>query len=449
MTLGFGGIATRVLRLGLGLLALALANGEATAVDFRVHAQTTAQAYQQRTAARDILNRRRIQQALGLDVSDILGDGQNRLFVASQLRWDSDFGVGEADERAIAGLQNHRLQILHAYVVAREWLPYTEIGAGRRWRIDPEGLLLYDGVDVTVRTPYYFGVEAIAGIEAKNALGPVTDTAFELDGTEGDERTTVVWGFAGFLTGLRNSTLRLAYRRFDSAGSVDREVVALSGSQRLFERLRLAGDFVFDFCNARTEFGTAGVGVSPHRDLDIQLDWRYQHPSFRADSIFNVFDVRPQHDVSLDVAGQLLPTLWLHGALLVQVGDDDGPRNFAGGREGLGFRAGVRWDFSPRGAVQAEFARESGSGGDRTLLDVSSDYDVPGDWLGVEGRFTFIDFSDPLQERQHGQSYGFEAGLRLRVRDVAVFHGLVEQNFNRFLEASTRVMLVADLGAGF
>ena len=421
--------------------ALVLSTGAAEAARFHVRARTVGQGYQQLTSDRGLLNRRRITQSLGLSVHDLLGDDTDRLFLVTELRLDSDFALATAEVERTPGLRNHELAMLLGYVEGRELIPWTDFRVGRQLLADPASdLTLMDGLHLAVRTPWYVGLEAVVGLESKE--GAITGTELELDGIEEHRGHTVIAGGALVLHGVRDVSARVDYQHWLTDGDTDREVVAASAWWRPLPWLAVGGDVRWDFVVSAIDSASAELRVRPWEPLELRVDYEHYRPAFRADSIWNVFAVDPFDDIGGSVRfrwGRRSHLYFGAGARLY------GTSGLEGGDTDILVRGGGVLGLGERTVLRFDLMREGRSGGTFFLADVGVQHTFGEARGGVEGRFTVVRQDDPTRDTPPVNAFGVQLGGWFRVRDVATFHLLVEDNESHRQPHAVRVLAIAEL----
>jgi hypothetical protein len=429
------------------LLLLLLDAVPAAAARFHLRSQTVGQGYQQQTADRGLLARRRLSQLLGLSVLDLTGDDSDRVSLVSALRVDSDFGLSAEEVDRTRGLGNHDLTLLLGYVEARDVVPWTALRLGRQLLSDPaSGLLLLDGLHVAVQTPWWVGVEALVGLEAR--AGVLTDSALELDGPEGDDHPTLVFGAGLAARGGRRAgdvELRVDWQRWVDAGApdrVDREVIAVAGFWRPLAELSLSADLRWDFFVSAVDSARAQIRWRPWDFLEVQADWDHYLPVFRATSIFNVFAADPYDELGGRLSARLGAVLRLWAGAGAR---RYGTGGLAGGATDLVLRGGGSLAFGPRTAVGVELSHQGESGGSVRIADVTAEHAFAGWRAGLEGRLTVAHVEDALRPERRTAAFGAQLGGWYRVRDVATFHLLLEDNESSAHAHAWRVFALADL----
>ena len=442
----------------LALLLILVAGPPARAVTFHVAADTVGDGYQLVTSDGELLNRRRLHQALGLSAHDLLGDGSNSLSFVSLMRFDGDFGVtdDELDEAPFA--RRWQLSIQTAYLEGRDLFGFLDFRLARVLHPDPIDYLLLDGLVATLKLPFHLGVEVLVGLEAKNELGPVTSSQLELDGLrymEGEahnDALTVAVGAALVVTEIPGTRARIGYRRLFSEGHVDQEKLGAALFQSVAGRLQLSAAASLDLVKLRVDSADLLVRGLATDALVIEAQYVHVVPSFDADSIFNVFSTRPLNDLNVRARYHFSDAAVAHLGGMVRFFESAprAARTGAAGRDELveayGAMAGYRQSWGRDGWIGGAASYEDGYGGRSLLVDLGGLWGlVPGEWE-LEGRVSAILFSDAVQPDLHAAGFGYQLGGRYLVDDRAAISLLVEHNFNRLHRSQLRVFLVAHLG---
>jgi len=459
------------LSLALATTASVVDTPRASAYEFLVQSQTVGDAYQLVTSDNEVLNRRRVHQYLGLSVSDLTGDGTQKLSVQTLFRFDGDFGLSDAVVRNTE-LRRDKLSIQSAYVEGKDllngWLAFK---VGRHMKADQLDYLMLDGVTLDVNTPFFFGIELEGGAEVRedlwsinaNQLQPDGTRYLQRDGTEfGDDasdqtlleqQTSYVLGAAIVSRNIDYGQYRFGYRRVFS-GAVDTEKVGGAFRQRIVDGVDLSGLASWDMFNGRFD---RVQGQVKWRIVDwtaVELEYTRLLPSFDADSIFNIFTAFPMNDVNLRWRLFLNKTDRIYAGAMVRFFGNEGYTD--GVLEGdvdtvvkaWGGSAGYSHSFGKNGVdgrVSADISYDGGYGGKRLLADVSGTWAiVPGEWE-LEGRVTAVDFDDDMQTNLHAFSFGYQLGGRYLIDDKAAFAIVAEHNMNRLYSQQVRVFALVDV----
>ena len=422
----------------------------ADAARFQVRSETVGQLYQQLTSDRGLLNRRRLSQRVGLAAYDLTGDESDRIALVTSLRIDSDFGLSAVEVDRTRGLTNHDLTLLMGYVEARDIVPWTTVRIGRQLLADPaSGLLLLDGLHARIDTPWFVSVETVVGLEAR--AGVLTASALELDGPEESDGPTLVVGGALVVRGGRpgggvsDIEARVDYQRWLDAAApdrIDREVLAGSLYWRPRDWLLVSGDARWDFFVSAIDSARAAVRVRPLPWLEVEADYDHYLPVFRATSIWNVFAADAYDEMGGRLSVRVTEALraWF-GAGARRYGTPD----LEGGRTDVVLRGGGELAAGDRTAIRVEILQEGKSGGLFRLVDVGAEHAFPGWRAGLEGRVTVLHVEDPRRAERATNAFGVALGGWFRVRDVATFHLLVEDNESALQRNDWRVLAIADL----
>jgi len=435
---------------------------QAGAIEFRVEAQTLGDAYQLVTSGNEVLNRNRLHQYLGLSLYDIEGSGESRWSFTSLFRFDVDFGLADDEIERVPTSDRSQLSIQYAWLEGHDLLGgLLDVRVGRQLLADGLDYLMFDGAVVTVSSPWYLGLELMAGSEVKNEMWGINASQLEVDGTryidnleENGDDATLAFGVALVTRNLDYARYRLAYRRYFSGGAVDQEKFGGTFHQRITKGVDLSGVMTWDLFNARFERIQCGARVRAGDAHELEAEYVRTTPSFDGDSIFNIFSTLPMNDVNL--RWRLYP------------GKSD--RLYAGGKLGLagnegyqgevlygnvdtmvigwGAMAGWAHSFGARGIdgrVTVDFSFDGGYAGDRLLTDVGGVWAVvPREWE-LEARLTALAFDDAVQENLNAFSFGYQVGGRYLIDKRAAFALVAEHNMNRLQTQQFRVFALIDV----
>lgn len=482
--------------LTLALLAVTLVGRPARAWDVEIESETIGQGYQLMGADGSFISRRRLDQYLGLSIWNLgpkdehgLPLPRNQFYFTSSMR--IEFDLGDYAQTTWGGrdvskeLADQQLQILYAYVGARDLGGFLDLKLGRQIDSDLFEFLAYDGLWLEAKTPWYFAVSAYGGLLVNGYL-PVDSTIFRPDGTAPgflsahDSDPKPVVGVSIHTFGFRDLDGRLSFRQvFSPAASgpctaandianVERCAGVGSGvsEQTLGYTLRgrLLGGLLVPWAGFRYNFlvgafdniqGGVRLTLSPHHAL--QLEYLYSYPTFDGDSIWNLFvrnrfdDARLGYDLRL---GRL--RAWANGfARFFR----DTPENIdrLGGlpprSPGLGLAYGgdfgVRYDFA-HGYLRADAYAQLGYGGKNLGGDVATRWQVWRDRVSLEGRLLYAHFEDDLRpDVSRADSFGVQAGARVQLFPGLLLHLLAEDNVNRYYTSQLRFFAMLDVSTLF
>lgn len=439
----------------LGAALLLATAAPARAVDVHIQSETLAQGYQLITSGGDVLRRSRLNQFLGLDVLDMMGDRTNSISFVSSFRFDSDFGITDPEADSIDALKNNNLSIMFAYFDFRRLGGMFDVRLGRQLLIDDMDFTMFDGLRFAYHTPVYFGIEVVAGLEVKNAgtIGVISSTQLEVDGdgafdgAEDDELGIVVGGSL-FLEGLRDHHGKLGYRRIMTTdGDPDAERVFFNYGFRILPQLHVSAAAAWDFVISDLSDVRAEIRAPKLADfLDIEFAFWRLVPSFEGSSIFNVFSIQPMNDLDLRFRFHIARNVNAYvGGYLRLFGnekdaddtvDEDGVKDW-------GARAGGRIKLGA-GHIGLDASHQGGYG-DMTVIDLFGGYAFLDRTLGLDGRLTTVVFEDSVQEQLSATSFGAQIGISYRLARLAKFHLISEINTNRIETVQFRMFGLVDL----
>lgn len=441
------------------ILAIRLPN--ATAVEALVRSQTIGDAYAHLRTDGTEVPRRRIHQLLGLDLFDLAGDGSNSLFFVSSFRFSGDFGVEQRDLDAGPQLDRQDIAILYAYLEARNIAGFLDISAGRQYEIDAIDMLLYDGIRLRAKTPWYFGVEVLSGVEARNGWGPVSVNSHELDGTieqlltengkTEDAAPRLVLGAGVFLTDLAYTQLEIGFRRIQelsSDGFVNQQRLGGVFSQRIVEGLFVDGSLSFDFYQSLINEIRGGVRYRPIHMIEVEAQYQYLIPSFDADSIWNVFSWRPLNRAQERLRVFFGESLFAYvGTYQSFYGADSSVTQFSVDEtvQDLGFSGGARWTVERGTHVYVDFTTQFGYGGDHTMVDVGGQVSFLDNTLALDARLMLILFEDQVQQGLNGTMFGAQISGSWQFAEQGRLQLLVEEASTQLQPAWVRVLALVDL----
>lgn len=445
-------------------IAAALAAPMAKAVDVHITSETIGQGYELIRSNGDVLRRSRLHQYLGLNLYDLAGNGENNVFIVSQFRFDTDFGITDADTAAIPNLQNNHFSLQYLYVEARD-LGWVDLRVGRQLVADDADYTMFDGALVTVHFPVYLGFDVLAGTEVKNAgyLESISTTQFELDGDGGyddhvDEKTGIVIGSSLYTDGLRDHHAKIGWRRIMTTPQtsplggeqsfVDMEKLFGSYHVRAHPKLHLALSGAYDLVSSVISDGRVEVRVPDLGDhVDLELAYWFFTPTFEGSSIFNIFQTAPLNDVDFRVRYRIDDRASTYlGAYtrFFRQGPDGNDLETDDLITDWGIRGGGKMQLGETGRIGLDAFFQTGYG-DITTLDLYGGYGFLDDTLDLSGRLTTVLFDDDVRDLLEGTSVGAEIALSYRIRDTAKFILRNEINSNDIEKVQYRVYGLVDL----
>jgi hypothetical protein len=452
----------------------ALAQGAA----YDVEASTEAEAYTisaWNPASGRALARRRLVQSVDLAGFEIVpGEDAG---IALRLRFDADFAVNDRELAGLDGAWRDRLQLLGG---ALHWNGLAggrlDLEAGRVTAADPIGFWRLDGARATVRPAPWLAVTAFGGLRVTETswLG---SPAFAPDGTRASDQRRIAAGLPLYPCPAEPSRLcadptldeaaptfgaRLAlarvpgspggaeveYRRTLRAGAVIEERLGAGARYRAGAfGAEAAGEY--DLYVGRAAAIRAALRWSARPWLSLSLEGLESHPTFSADSIWNLFDTAPSREARL--RAEAAPAGWP-----ARLWASAGTRWYAAtgyGQAVLGDRGG--WE--PSGAAGAS-ARLWGMD---LLADASLRGGVEGtqawlgavvrrtfrSWIGLEGRATLVRMEDRVAPKNGGVFPALALSLSGRLERSARISLLVEDSAPRWERNDVRLFAFIALGA--
>jgi hypothetical protein len=374
------------------------------------------------------------------------------------LRFDADLGVTGDEVDRLYSVDRDQLNVMAAWVEGRRLAGLVDFKAGRFLRSDAIDFLLLDGASALVRTPWYFGVELLVGLEAKHDTNPVTTSQQELDGVrfiEGrlataNDAATVALGAALTTVDLRDTRAWLGYRRLLSDGQVDQEKIGLALYQRLVERLHLSLNGSYDLYTAQLDQLRVTARVDATDWLGVEGQFVRLLPVFDADSIFNIFAAEALNDANLRLRLHLSDRHRLvAGAMVRFFGNEAGQGPQAAAIDEVvrayGAMAGWSYGLGHSGRVGVDVSWESGYGGTRVLADVAGMVAAIERQLEFDARLTLVHFDEDLLANLNAVSFGYQVGARYLVSDALALMLVAEHNINRLQTHQFRLRAVVDL----
>lgn len=300
------------------------------------------------------LARQRYLQTVGFSLYHLQGDvvpTRDDYNARVMLRVDSDFGygahlasaLGDAETNFATGAGRHyipslspaRVDVMYAYVEGRNVADgLLGFRVGRQYVTDVLGWWSFDGGLIRITTPYFFEVEAYAGLEQRGGL-PLSTSRFEPQGvwrgSHGDfdgeasspqdrdypsyqfASPAPAFGFALESNGPNWLHGRATYRRVYSTGEaftrqfpdpaggypkidgtrVSSDRIGYAANASLTEIGGVKGGFAYDLYSNTLINGFAGIEAYLDPKVTIGGDFDYYEPVFDADSIWNWFSKEP------------------------------------------------------------------------------------------------------------------------------------------------------------
>jgi len=397
--------------------------GSVRAADVDLNLTVVGQGYQTRTAAGELLDRRRVTQWVDLRAGRLLG--LDDLSLQISFRFDAELGLGNVFDNS-----SSRADLMLAQMRWRKVARPIDLVLGRQLVLDELDFLIFDGLTVEVRMPTHLVLRLLGGfaVRDRSFLG---GAELELDGVDEGLVPAPVVG-AGLRFQHKSVWVGLDYRRvvlWEDDWPADDERIGASVSLRLFERaLGLDAGAVFNLLLdqwGRIRADSFYRLPGPLRQIRLEAGYLHSRPHFSLDSIFNFFSPAPfdefhggaRWDYSRIFSMRMAYTHRRYqggAAWSVDGVDVDSRLYLSRGRWVLltaGFEDGAvgrRWIAAPR--VIWEFC-------EGTVL--------------LEGRGVISSFEDPLQDNQHALSVGGSGALTWRFSEEHALVIMVEANGSR------------------
>lgn len=451
------------------LVSLAL---PAMAYDFEVASRTEGYGYQLRRLDRDgvtFLNRRRLTQYLGLRLFNLLDPGQLGFSPGStrppalltfqlMMRFDADFGGFMEHGGTIDELGNNQFDLLFGSLEGRNLWGVLDLSLGRQYQFELFDIFAFDGLRVRTNLPHGVFAELFAGVQLARAH-PLSRAVFELDGTSGDgtdDAWSPTFGVAVGLDDLAGLDVRLSYRGTASFAPLrkDGDEVWAMDQELLFASLEWEVPVLgtrpglalrYSLVTGELDDLSATLGQMFLNRHQLWVEYLRSLPHFDGDSIFNLFDTEPYHEVALRYALRLFEDLHAHirfGYRSYWSSEDEGEQAEDDTRA-FSAALGAGWR-QRRLSMGLDLFVLDGYGG-RTLGG-----DLDATWqllrrLALEGRVSLIDYRGSGLVGSDGLAFGAQVGARITFFPGVVGHLLAEDNVRSGFKSALRLLGVLDL----
>ncbi len=399
------------------------------------------QGYQTRTAAGDLLDRRRVTQWVDLRAGRLLDLEDLSLQVS--FRFDAELGLGNLFDDS-----SSRADLMLAQMRWRRVARPIDLVLGRQLVLDELDFLIFDGLTAEVRLPARLFVRLLGGfaVRDRSFLG---GEELELDGVEAG---AVPAPLVGVNLGFRHELVwvGLDYRRvvlWADDWPADDERIGASLSVRLFgRRLGLDAGAAFNLLLDQWDRTRAdGLWRLPGalRQFRLEAGYLQSRPHFSLDSIFNFFSPAPFDEFHGGVRWDYSRVLSMRLAYT--------HRRYRGGAgwKVNGVDLDSRW-FLGRGRwVLLTAGFEDGAVGRRWITAPRVVWEFCQGTLLAEGRGVVSSFEDPLQENQRALTVGGSGSLTWRFADEHALVAVAEVNGNRISPFQLRLFAVLDLSFHF
>ena len=471
----------RILCFLLGATCASAPTG-AWAYDFEVFARTEGYGYQLRRysgTSVTFLNRRLVTQYMGLRVFNLLDPGQDpfkrgttrppaTLTLSALMRFGSEFAGYMEHGGTIRELDNHQFDLMVGALEGRDVLGWLDFSLGRQYDIELMDFFAFDGLRVRANLPWLgLFVESHFGLQVAREQ-PFSRAVFETDGTSGDGTDDALVPTFGVAVGAdweQGLNLRVAYRGTASRAQLDATKVA--GEEGEDED----ADNIWGIDQELVFFGLGGqlpvVGTRMQLGLrynlllgqvddvqatarqllgqrhDVQLEYLRSVPHFDGDSIFNIFNTEPFHEVAARYALRILEPLQAHARFGYRRFWSDDGEDSSVSPDAFTLALGAYWR-SQRLRANADVFFLGGHGGTTIGGDLAGQWDL---WrrLSLEGRLSLIDYQGAAEVSTNGLNFGFQVGAKVRFFEGVLLHVLLEDNISRQYHSALRLLGVLDL----
>ena len=428
------------LRPAVFIIASLIFLGSVRAADVDLNLTVMGQGYQTRTAAGNLLDRRRVTQWVDLRAARLLG--LDDLSLQISFRFDAELGLGNVFDDS-----SSRADLMLAQM---RWRVYTPIDLvlGRQLVIDELDFLFFDGLTAEIHMPAHLTLRVMGGfaVRDKSFLG---GEELELDGVE-DGSIPAPLVSAGLRFAWREVWAGLDYRRvvlWEDGWPADDERLGAALSLRLFQRsLGLDAGATFNLLldqwqRLRSDLFYRLPG--PLSQLRLEAGYLHSRPHFSLDSIFNFFSPAPFDEFHGGVRWD--PSRILSVRLAYT------HRRYSGGADwnvnGVDLDSSLYLSRGRWVLLTAGF--EDGAVGRRWIAAPRVIWEFLDGMFLAEGRGVISSFDDPLQENQHALTLGASGALTWRFSAEHALVIMTELNGNRIHPLQFRLLGVLDLAFHF
>jgi len=477
----------RARRWAFGLVLAACAGAApAHAYDFVLTSRTIGQGYAERRydagGAAELLTRRRLTQYLNLSVFNIEPDhwhgpdaDRNLISFEVAMRFDGDFGTymthrpGGPD--AIAELQQSQVDILYAYLLARDVGGHLDVQLGRQLHYDLVDFYSFDGVDAQAHVGRFATAQAFAGTEVRGDM-PLSAPIYELDGTSSGSRDPATrpeqssaWrpmvGAALAVDRASPVDLRVAYRKAfsntvdprpgDPTSGVNHESVSMTADARFRDRVFLSAGARYNLLVAAWDDQQAALRWRLGARHALSAEYSYLAPTFDGDSIWNIFAAGAYRDFRASYDVDLSPRWRAHvrGFYRLFVDPPGTPAALSdampGGHDAYGGSAGADLR-TVRGRARLDGYAEGGAGGWKVGGFASARWNIRPNLFDVEGRLTATAWrSDDVPQPQDAFMVGGGLGCVYHLGRKMRVHFLGEDNSGTYYRAQVRGLAILEM----
>ena len=456
------------------------ASARASAYDFEIFARTEGYGYQLRRYSGTgvtFLNRRMVTQYMGLRVFNLLDPGQDpfspgttrppaTLTLNAMMRFGAEFAGYMEHGGSVPELDNHQFDLMVGALQGRNVLGWLDFTLGRQYDMELLDFFAFDGLRARANLPWLgLFVESHFGLQVSRAQ-PFSRAVLETDGTSDDGTDDALMPTFGVAVGLdwdNRIDLRVAYRGTASRApletmikpaddeeepetiwGIDQELLFFGlGGQvpGLGTRLRVGLRYNVLLDQVDDVQATARHLVAERHD--IQLEFLRSVPHFDGDSIFNIFNTEPYHEVAARYALRVLEPLQAHARFGYRRFWTDDGEDSSVSPDAFTLAIGAGW-YSSKLRASADVFFLGGHGGTTIGGDLAGRWNL---WrrLSLEGRLSLIDYQGSGEVSSNGLNFGLQVGARVHFFEGVMLHVLLEDNISRQYKSALRLLGVLDL----
>lgn len=462
--------------------SVALVSVDARAIEYDVHAESFAQAYQVRGPfGTPVLSTRRFTQTLTLAVTHSFGERAPSLAVRVRLRFDGEFGdacgglAGRCLEETtrerrtdfVPGFERRSVDLPYAYFEANNLLRGAlDLRVGRVLAADVLGFFAFDGARARAYLGRFATVEAYGGLEVRGGFA-LSNARFERDGVLRLDRSAWEPSLAPYVSDSKHAPVvalaietapwlpafaRAAYRRVWTADGTSEERIGAAVDAQLHPKVRVEGRAAYSL--PHRAFSVLGGSVRyDDRASGLSIDAGFERirPTFDPSSIWASIWSDAVDEARVRFARRA-EARWMmsaiaHGRRYAQA--ESGPSTNAAssgdrwhGGATLSFvYDGFAWD------VGARASGEIGAIGARGGIDVDASFEPWTGRLRFDGRASLWANYDASRPERTGPTLALVAGAATRLGPIAWLHVDGEYDANSIVGHRARLQATLVIGA--
>ncbi len=461
---------------------VSLVSLSAGAIEYDVHAESFAQAYQVRGPfGTPVLSTRRFTQTLTLAVTHSFGERAPSLALRVRLRFDGEFGdscgglAGRCLEETtrerrtdfVPGFERRSVDLPYAYFDASNlFRGLLDVRVGRVLSSDVLGFFAFDGARARAYLGRFATVEVYGGLEVRGGFA-LSNARFERDGVLRLDRSAWEPSLAPFVTDSKHAPVvavaietapwlpafaRATYRRVWTADGTSEERLGAAIDAQLHPRVRLEGRAAYSL--PHRAFSVLGGSVRyENRMAGLSVDAGFERvrPTFDPSSIWASIWADSVDEARLRVAsrarGPWMISAIAHGRRYAQA--ESGPSTNApssgdrwhGGATFSFVYDGTAWDLGARAVG------EVGAVGARGGVDVDAAFEPWAGRLRFDGRASLWGNYDASRPERSGPTLALVAGAAAKLGPIAWLHVDGEYDANAIVGHRARVQATLVIGA--